>query len=193
MRFEKCRVSIETHPRSPSLTLEPQTATHAEEMFSVLGDPAIYEFENEPPASVEWLRERFTKLESRLSSDGQEQWLNWVIRVPTSGLIGYVQATVHPGGRAAIAYVLASTHWGRGLARQAVQAMIAELVERYQVRCLSAVLKRENLRSMRLLERLGFSPASPQRRAEQHVELDEALMVRDIPGSDTAGGAGSAR
>ncbi len=168
--------------KTASLTLEPQSAAHAQEMFAVLGDPAIYEFENEPPPSLEWLRTRFTKLESRLSADGQEQWLNWVIRVPTSELIGYVQATVRPDGHAAIAYELSSAYWGRGLARQAVQAMISELVEHYQVRCLSAVLKRGNLRSMRLLERLGFSLASPEQHAKQQVEPGEMLMRRDIQG-----------
>jgi len=45
-----------------SLTLEPQTAAHAEEMFAVLSDPAIYEHENEPPPSLEWLRARFAQL-----------------------------------------------------------------------------------------------------------------------------------
>src|SRR4030081_2543719 len=65
------------------LTLEPQTAAHAQEMFAVLSDPAIYEYENEPAPSLEWLRARFTELESRLSPNGQEQWLNWVIRLPT--------------------------------------------------------------------------------------------------------------
>lgn len=165
-----------------SLTLEPQAATHAEEMFAVLSDPAIYEFENEPPSSLEWLRARFAKLESRVSADGREQWLNWVIRVPTSELIGYVQATVHPDGRAAIAYELSSAYWGRGFARQAVQAMISELVAHYQVRSLSAVLKRDNLRSLRLLERLGFSPASPEQHAERHIEPGEVLMHRGIEG-----------
>src|SRR6267378_8318683 len=108
-----------------SLTLEPQTAAHAEEMFVVLSDPAIYAYENKPPRSLEWLRARFTKLETRLSADGREQWLNWVIRLPTSALIGYVQATVREDGRAAIAYELSSAYWGRGLARQAVKAMIS--------------------------------------------------------------------
>ena len=64
------------------------------------------------------------------SADGAEQWLNWVIRLPTSELIGYVQATVHPNGCAAIAYELSSAHWGRGLARQAVEAALAG-IERY--------------------------------------------------------------
>ncbi len=168
--------------KTASLTLEPQAATHAEEMFAVLGDPAIYEFENGPPPSLEWLRARYTKLESRLSADGQEKWLNWVIRVPTSELIGYVQATVRPDGDAAIAYELSSAYWGRGLARRAVQAMLSELVEHYQVCHLSAVLKRRNLRSMRLLERLGFSLASPEQHAKQQVEPGEVLMRRDIQG-----------
>jgi [ribosomal protein S5]-alanine N-acetyltransferase len=34
------------------LSLEPQVVAHAEEMFVVLSDPAIYQFENAPPDSV---------------------------------------------------------------------------------------------------------------------------------------------
>src|SRR6266550_1197897 len=155
------------------LTLEPQTAAHAREMFAVLSDPAIYEYENEPPPSLEWLRARFAKLESRLSANGREQWLNWVIRLPSSELIGYVQATVDPNARATIACELSSPYWGRGLARLAVQAMISELVQRYRVHALSAVFKRTNLRSMRLLKRLGFSPASAERHTKHQVEPGE--------------------
>src|SRR6266850_5090597 len=125
--------------RAGRFTLEPQVAAHAEEMLAVLSDRAIYQYENEPPPSVEWLRERFAKLETRRSADGREQWLNWVIRLPTSELIGYVQGTVHSNGQAAIAYELSSKYWGRGIASQAVQAMITELVERCRVRSLSAV------------------------------------------------------
>ena len=165
--------------RAPRLKLEPQVAAHAEAMFGVLGDPAIYAFENTPPPSVAWLRDRFTRLETRWSGDGTQQWLNWVLRLPTSELIGYVQATVHADGRAAIAYELASPYWGRGLARRAVQAMIKELVETYGVLRLSAVLRRENKRSLRFLERLGFVPASVEEHAQHGVERGEILMHRD--------------
>jgi RimJ/RimL family protein N-acetyltransferase len=164
----------------PALTLEPQTAAHAEEMFPVLSDPAIYEHENAPPKSLDWLRDRFAKLESRRSADGSEHWLNWVIRLPTSELIGYVQATVHRDRRAGIAYELSSTYWGRGLARQAVEAMIAELVARYHVNRLTAVLKRDNHRSLRLLERLGFAPAPAEARRLNSLEPDEILMQRAV-------------
>ncbi|MBT9596371.1 MAG: GNAT family N-acetyltransferase [Vitreoscilla sp.] len=162
------------------LTLEPQVAAHAEEMFVVLSDPAIYEYENQPPPSVDWLRARYAKLESRFSPEGQEQWLNWVIRLPSSQLIGFVQATVRSRGRASIAYELASAHWGQGLASQAVQAMIGELVGHYQVRSLSAVLKSANGRSRRLLERLGFALATPEQHVRHRVEPDELLMKRAI-------------
>ena len=73
---------------SSGLTLEPQTAAHAGEMFDVLSDPAIYEFENAPPPSRDWLRERFRRLESRRSSYVRDQWLNCVNRLPTSELAG---------------------------------------------------------------------------------------------------------
>lgn len=170
--------------RTSRLTLEPQLAAHAEEMFRVLSDPAIYEHENEPPASIEWLRERYSKLESRCSADGTEQWLNWVIRLPSSELIGFVQATVFRSSRAAIAYELSSKFWGQGLASEAVRAMVGELVAHYRVRSLSAVLKRENLRSLRLLERLGFTLASARQHEQAQVEAGELLMLREAQANE---------
>jgi [ribosomal protein S5]-alanine N-acetyltransferase len=161
-------------------TLEPQQAAHAETMFELLADPAIYEYENEPPPSLEWLRARFTRLESRRSPDGGEQWLNWVIRLQDSQLAGYLQASVRADGRAAIAYVLASRYWGQGIASRAVQAMIRELGERHGTTELSAVLKRPNLRSLRLLERLGFAHADAATCEAIGIEEDEFLMVRPL-------------
>ena len=159
-----------------NVILEPQVAAHADEMFAVLRDPAIYKYENEPPQSLEWLRDRFTRLESRRSADGAQLWLNWVVRLPASGLIGYVQATVFPTGKAAIAHVFASKYWGRGLAGEACRAMIAELAAHYGVLTVYAVFKRRNVRSARLLERLGFAPAS----SGVDVEADELLMLREL-------------
>ncbi|MBP6110084.1 MAG: GNAT family N-acetyltransferase [Rhodocyclaceae bacterium] len=161
----------------PGLRLEPQTNFHADEMFVVLSDPAIYEYENTPPESLAWLRNLFVRLESRRSADGDEAWLNWVIRLPNHALIGYVQATVYADGRAAIAYILNSAHWGRGLARRSVQAMITELATHHQAQYFSAVLKRENFRSSGLLKRLGFTPASAKQAISFGCEADEIAYV----------------
>ena len=146
-------------------------------MLVVLSDPELYEYENAPPKSLAWLRHRFARLESRMSSDGNESWLNWVIRLPNGALIGYVQATIYADSRAAIAYVLHSSYWGRGLARRAVQAMIAELANHHHTSCFSAVLKRDNFRSSRLLERLGFSLATDQQSSSYGTETDELAYV----------------
>jgi RimJ/RimL family protein N-acetyltransferase len=102
-----------------------------------------------------------------------------VIRLPTGSAVGFVQATVDGSGRAAIAYVLGSAHWGRGLGRLAVEMMIEELVARHAVERLFALLKRDNLRSLRLLEGLGFSPATSAQRLAQDVAADELMMLRD--------------
>src|SRR5437868_10787424 len=129
-------------------------------VFALLGDPAIYEFENAPPSSEEALAARFRKLETRQSPDGRQAWLNWVIRMPSGELAGYVQATVFGNGAALIAYELASRYWRQGIGSTAVAAVMAELEANYSVPLCAAVLKASNYRSLGLLRKLGFEPAS---------------------------------
>ena len=174
---------------SARLRLEPQTALHAPAMFKVLSDPAIYTYENQPPASLDALTRRFARLEARQSPDGGEQWLNWVLRQRSDGeLIGYVQATVQADGRALVAYELASRHWGQGLGSEAVQAMLDELAgsgltqQARQVRQVLAIFKRPNHRSLALLLRLGFADAATDDPARGALEPDERLMARSLPG-----------
>lgn len=65
------------------------------------------------------------------------------------------------------------------MATEAVKAMIAELITRYQVQNLTAVLKRENLKSLRLLERLHFCRVTPEGHKRAQIEPDEILMLRE--------------
>lgn len=51
-----------------------------------------------------------------------EQWLNWVVRVDGAA-VGYVQATVHDGIRAAVAWVIGAQCQGHGYATAAGRAM----------------------------------------------------------------------
>ena len=120
-------------------TLEPQTAAHAHEMFAgtLCDEERCYEFENGPPPSEPWLADRYARLESRRSSDGTQTWLNWVVRLRSGELAGYVQATVLQSGIALIAYELASRFWRRGIGTSAVSAMLDELHSSYSVHELS--------------------------------------------------------
>lgn len=160
--------------------LLPQRAEHAPAMFELLSDPRIYEHENAPPTSSAALHDRFARLETRRSPDGSQRWLNWVVQAGSS-LIGYVQATVMPDGHALVAYEFGSRWWGQGLASEALEAMLRELVAQHGVTTLAAVLKRGNHRSMALLERHGFWLADAA--AHASVDPDEWTMRRDAGGT----------
>jgi RimJ/RimL family protein N-acetyltransferase len=164
--------------RTPAFVLEPLLARHAPEMFRVLSDPAIYEFENEPPQSEAALTDRYAKLESRRSKDGAQTWLNWVVRLPSGELAGYVQATVLRSGLAYVAYELASRHWRQGIGSGAVAAMLEELGASYGVTLCVAVLKARNHRSAGLLRKLGFRDARDEELATLGGEADELVMVK---------------
>ncbi|OYU43932.1 MAG: GNAT family N-acetyltransferase [Burkholderiales bacterium PBB4] len=169
---------------TPIGILQPQVAAHAHEMFSVLSDVAIYEFEREPPKSEEWLRQRYERLESRGPSDGTEIWLNWVIRLPHGKLAGYLQATVLSNQSAYIAYELNSQYWCQGIGSGAVGAMLHELHDHYGVTHFIAVLKAQNFRSNALLRKLGFVTASEYQAAPHRDTPDEVVMVRNSKGAD---------
>lgn len=143
------------------LVLEPLTRRHAPEMFEALSDRAIYRYIDEaPPASVEALATRYTRLESRRSGDGREHWLNWVLREQASGkAIGFVQASVMEDGTAFVAYVVAPASQGKGYAREATVAMIAELERGYGARVLKANIDARNAASIALAAALGFTEA----------------------------------
>jgi RimJ/RimL family protein N-acetyltransferase len=155
------------------LALEPLAAAHAAELFAALSAPEIYTYLDQPaPESLEWLRERFRKLETRQSADGTQQWLNWVIRLAEGGpCAGYVQATVHADASADFAFVLAPDYWGRGIAFAASVEAIGKLREGYGVKSLYATADARNARSIKLLLRLGFTPLD--REAYPHGEVKE--------------------
>lgn len=167
-------------------TLEPQRASHAPGMFSVLSDPAIYEFEDEPPVDLDGLTKRFERLESRVSPDGSEQWLNWVICVESEVLVGYMQATVNSDRTAYVAYEINSQYWRRGFGSSAVGAVMRELRDHYGVATIFALLKARNYRSLALLQKLGFVPADETVAAEHRDDADGVVMVHEEPDGFTS-------
>lgn len=138
--------------------LVPLRAEHAEGMFALLSDPRIYEFIlDRPPASLAFLTERCRRLESRRSSDGSQQWLNWIIQpLDTDSCAGFVQATIHASQTADFAFLLGPAYWGRGLAHKASVAAIRALFSDYALTAIFATADHRNARSLSLLTRLGF-------------------------------------
>ena len=164
---------------TPALTLEPLLASHAEEMFALLSDDEIYRYlDYAAPASADYLRGVYQRLESRRSPDAGEAWLNWVIRPLDQPLAGYVQATVEPDRSAYVAYVLGSRYWGHGYAHRAVQAMLDHLVSAYSVDRFLATVEADNQRSIRLLERLGFHAIASHELDGHQLSRTERMFMR---------------
>ena len=166
--------------QADGLVLEPLTAAHAEAMFALLSDPALYRYIDEaPPADADSLRARYARLERRESADGRQRWLNWVVRAPGQPPLGYVQATVLDNGSAWVAYLLGSAHQGRGHATRATAAMLAHLESEHGTSRLLANVEAENLPSIRLLQRLGFRAATPAEAARHEPTASERIFVRE--------------
>jgi [ribosomal protein S5]-alanine N-acetyltransferase len=102
------------------------------------------------------------------------------VRLREQELIGFVQATVLPGNKAYVAYVLHSHYWRRGLGSAAVTAMLAELESTYAVLEAYAVLKEANFRSVGLLAKLGFRPLGANVVAPWEQEPDEVTMAKSL-------------
>lgn len=163
-----------------ALVLEPLVAAHAEAMFELLSDPEIHRYlDHPPPPSIEHLRGLYQRLESRQSPDGRQRWLNWVLRASSSSLVGYVQASVTPRADAWVAYILGREHWGRGHAATAMRAMLEHLKAAYEVHRFLATVEADNLRSIRLLERLDFHPATATEREGHSLSGSERLFIRE--------------
>ena len=162
------------------LVLEPLTADHAEAMYPLLAEPALYaHLDHGPPTSAADLARGYRKLESRRSPDGSEQWLNWVLRAPDGALAGFVQATVLPTRSAWVAYVVGRAFWGRGWGRTATAAMIDHLGRDAGVRRFLACVEAANTPSIVLLGQLGFRLAGADEAAPHRLSPSERLYLRD--------------
>jgi RimJ/RimL family protein N-acetyltransferase len=106
--------------------LEPLRPDHARELAPVLDDPALHAFTGGEPADEDELRARFARQAVGHSPDGVQGWLNWVARDrATQAPVGTVQATIADGEgvrTAALAWVVATSRQGEGLATEAASA-----------------------------------------------------------------------
>jgi ribosomal-protein-alanine N-acetyltransferase len=181
-RRQACSVARDipamTPIESPSLRLEPLVAAHADEMFGPMSAAAIYDYmPGQPPTSAAALRERYGRLEKRSSADGSERWLNWVVRLNSQDCVGFVQTTIYPRLSADFAFAFAPAYWGRGIAFEACCTVLPCLGRDFAVRALFATVDPKNLRSVRLLQRLGFVGVQSTRYPHGEVAPDDLVFM----------------
>lgn len=174
-----------TVPLAEGLRLEALAADHADALYPVLADPALYAYlDYGPPPSPGYLREVFTQLAQGRSADGSEVWLNWVVLVPGpqgEEAAGYVQATIIAPGTCWVAYVFGSRFHGRGIARRATAAMVEHLHAHFGITLLLASAEAAHGRSIHLMQQLGMRPATPEEAAPLGLGPTEVLYLRVLP------------
>jgi len=150
------------------LRLEPLRVSHAPEMFTILSDTRLYQFiPHNPPPNLASLEERFQRLETRMSPNGDEIWLNWIVRSQADvQCLGRVEVTIRQDSSAYFAYEIGVNYWGQGYGTEACRRIIKALFEDYNVIRIMAEVDTRNIASIKLLERLGFQRGALREKAD---------------------------
>jgi RimJ/RimL family protein N-acetyltransferase len=150
---------------TPRLDLLPLRVEHAEEMATVLADPALHTFIGGAPLTAAALHTRYARLVAG-SPDPTTTWLNWVLHLHADAtLIGTVQATVTGRHEAEIAWIIGTPWQGRGLASEAARALVTWLVRHY-VRTITAHIHPDHTASAAVATAAGLTPTDEEHDGE---------------------------
>ena len=148
-------------PHPPTLNLDgarlrPLRLTDAAALYAYLREPVVTALTSYPEVSVALVD---TIIERSLSRWGAGELSKWGVALPHDdqliGTCGFNEWS--PAHRwAELAYDLAPAHWGQGLMRQAVAAVLQWAFRQDLVDRVHAFVRVDNQRSSRLLQRHGF-------------------------------------
>jgi [ribosomal protein S5]-alanine N-acetyltransferase len=147
------------HPPTIDLNgarLRPLRVADAAALYAYLRDPPVTELTSYPVASLSLAE---TIIERSLSRWAAGELSKWGVALQQDdrlvGTCGFGDSSqVHRW--AELAYDLALPHWGKGLMRQGVAAVLEWAYRQDLVNRVQAFVRVDNLRSQRLLERSGF-------------------------------------
>ncbi len=140
------------------LRIEPLREAHADELFDAFQAAALYRFIPERPhRSLELMRAEYREFAGGAPADSSEIWLNWALRLKDGGeAIGTLQATRFADGSQWLGYKLAPTHWGQGLASEALGWLAPALQPWLAHGPLLAAVDSRHPASQRVLLKNGF-------------------------------------
>jgi len=180
--------------RTARFLLRRIVAADAEAVFLGLSDPRVirhygvsYRTREEAQLQMRWFED--------LLSHGTGIW--WAVCEPTnpSKLIGAAGfndlSTRHR--RAELGYWLLPSHWGRGAASECVSALLAHAFGVMNLHRVAADVDIDNLRSIALLERLGFQFEGVRRGCElkdgKYLDLRVYSRLATDPATASPSGA----
>lgn len=142
--------------RAGEYLLRPLAVADAGELRTLFGDPEVTEFMDIDPLSSEAEALEIVSWAQDLAARGDG--LRWGVRREGRliGTCGFNKIELDRGRRGEIAYDLERAAWGRGVMRQILPHVMAFGYGELGLHRLEAMVTLGNLRSAKLLERLGF-------------------------------------
>jgi RimJ/RimL family protein N-acetyltransferase len=142
---------------TPRLILEPIHEAHAEELWKLFEDPELHQFVPFDSESLEKQKQRCARWAKRRSPDGEELWLNWIVRDKNTGeAVAHLQSGMKTTGVASIGYVVARKYQGQGIATEGLKAIFSYLRESLGVLEIKAYSDTRNVASHRLAKKIGM-------------------------------------
>ena len=170
--------------QSKNLRFEPLTANHAAALFPILNTPAVQAFID--PTNSQTIADLQAEYSIRargpIVTEQTERWFNMAVRLrsPIGSVIGRLEATSY-GHYGEVAYLFGEAWWGQGLAFEAMNWWHGYLSAATRETEWWATVAPNNIRSIRLLGRLGYvdkTDTADNSKLQSHDEGDRCF-VRD--------------
>jgi ribosomal-protein-alanine N-acetyltransferase len=125
-------------------------------LYVLFSDPEMMRYWGEPHDSLARTKAMVTTI---IEAYRAQTGIEWGVTLKSTGeLIGKVchHRLMKAHFRSEIGYILAKAHWGHGLVHEALRAIIAFGFDALKLHSIEAQLDPKNVRSVRVLEKLGF-------------------------------------
>ena len=175
--MEKHNPIIETN----RLILREVAAEDALDMYHYLSDEEVVKHMGLPPAqSVEEVMDEIDWYHS-IIKDGTG--IRWGVTLKDSGKVigscGYLNMQ-HKHYRAEVGFELSKNYWGKGIASEALEAIIMYGFNHYHLERIEALIEPGNIQSQRLVSKLGFTNEGLLRHYEYTLGKFDDLYMYSI-------------
>ncbi len=143
--------------QTPRLALRQLSAADTADIFAIFSDPDVMRYWDHGPMTKP--SDAADYIEQIQDGLRRRELFQWGTSEKSDGRIVGTCTLLHVSHthqRGEIGFALARAHWGRGIAMEAVSALLAFAFGELQLHRLEADVDPRNDRSLRLLERLGF-------------------------------------
>jgi len=142
---------------TPRLILREIAPSDAADLFSFHSDPEVQKYDSDPPmreiaeavSSIEQIGQRFTS----------KQAINWgIVQKEENRVIGGLGFYFWDRSyyKTELGYTVARPHWQRGIATEAVRALMQFGFETLHLHRINVDTRMDNIGSVRLMQKLGF-------------------------------------